>query len=109
MWVFLGLFGGHRFYLGDTGRSVAMLFTLGGLGVWTLVDGLLVGRRVTAVNRRRREAIMARYGILDAPDPLPSSHDGSGTSADHRVGGRRQARARLLPGRSRPEREGHRR
>jgi TM2 domain len=65
IWVVLGLFGGHRFYLGDTGRSVAMLFTLGGLGVWTLVDGFFVGRRVTAVNRRRRAAIMARYGILD--------------------------------------------
>jgi TM2 domain-containing protein len=65
IWVFLGVFGGHRFYLGDTGRSVAMLFTLGGLGVWTLVDGLFVARRVTAVNRQRRAAIMARYGILD--------------------------------------------
>ncbi|GIM91390.1 TM2 domain-containing protein [Paractinoplanes toevensis] len=67
IWVFLGIFGGHRFYLGDTGRSVAMLFTLGGLGVWTLIDGLFVARRVTAVNRQRRAAIMARYNILDMP------------------------------------------
>ena len=66
IWVCLGIFGGHRFYLGDTGRSVAMLFTLGGLGVWALVDGLFVGRRVTVVNRERRAAVMARYGILDA-------------------------------------------
>ena len=65
IWVFLGIFGGHRFYLGDTGRSIAMLFTLGGLGVWTLADVLLIGRRVRAVNGRRRAAIMARYGILD--------------------------------------------
>lgn len=65
IWVFAGIFGGHRFYLGDTGRSVAMLFTLGGLGVWTLVDGLFVGRRVRAVNRERRAVIMARHGILD--------------------------------------------
>jgi hypothetical protein len=66
IWVVLGIFGGHRFYLGDTGRSIAMLFTLGGLGLWTLADGLVVGRRVHAVNRARRAAIMARYGIVDA-------------------------------------------
>jgi TM2 domain-containing membrane protein YozV len=65
LWVVCGIFGGHRFYLGDTGRSIAMLFTLGGLGVWTLVDGLLVGRRVRTVNRRRREAIMARWGVVE--------------------------------------------
>jgi len=65
IWFFLGIFGGHRFYLGDTGRSIAMLFTLGGLGLWTLADGFFVGRRVRAVNRSRRAAIMARYGILD--------------------------------------------
>jgi TM2 domain-containing membrane protein YozV len=66
IWLFLGIFGGHRFYLGDTGRSIAMLFTLGGLGLWTLADVFFVGRRVRTVNRRRRAAIMARYGILDA-------------------------------------------
>jgi hypothetical protein len=65
IWLFAGIFGGHRFYLGDTGRSIAMLFTLGGLGLWTLADGIVVGRRVRAVNRRRRAAIMARYGIVD--------------------------------------------
>jgi TM2 domain-containing membrane protein YozV len=67
LWVVCGVFGGHRFYLGDTGRSIAMLFTLGGLGVWALVDVFLVGRRVRAVNARRRAAIMARHGIVEAP------------------------------------------
>ncbi|WP_328459610.1 TM2 domain-containing protein [Actinoplanes sp. NBC_00393] len=65
MWCFVGLIGGHRFYLGDTGRSIAMLFTLGGCGLWTLLDVFFVGRRVRAVNRDRRAAIMARYGIVD--------------------------------------------
>jgi hypothetical protein len=68
LWCVAGLFGGHRFYLGDTGRSIAMLFTLGGLGVWTLLDGFLIGRRVRAVNRSRRAAVMARYGIVDVGD-----------------------------------------
>ena len=66
LWLLIGIFGGHRFYLGDTGRSIAMLFTLGGLGVWTLTDVFFVGRRVRTVNRTRRAAIMARYGIVDA-------------------------------------------
>jgi hypothetical protein len=65
LWLVSGVFGGHRFYLGDTGRSIAMLFTLGGLGVWTLADGLFIARRVRAVNAARRAAIMARHGIVD--------------------------------------------
>ncbi|WP_430786253.1 TM2 domain-containing protein [Actinoplanes sp. G11-F43] len=66
LWFLTGIIGGHRFYLGDTGRSVAMLFTLGGLGLWTLADVLFVGRRVRAVNSARRAEIMARYGMIDA-------------------------------------------
>ena len=65
LWCVVGILGGHRFYLGDTGRSIAMLFTLGGLGVWTLLDVFFVGRRVHVVNRSRRTAIMARHGLVD--------------------------------------------
>lgn len=65
LWAVTGVFGGHRFYLGDTARSIAMLFTLGGLGVWTLADVFLVRRRVRVVNARRRATIMARHGIIE--------------------------------------------
>ncbi|MFC6568144.1 TM2 domain-containing protein [Actinoplanes utahensis] len=65
LWGLTGIIGGHRFYLGDTGRSIAMLFTLGGLGLWTLADLFLIGRRVRAVNGARRAAIMGRHGILE--------------------------------------------
>src|SRR5690349_3401326 len=67
LWCVVGILGGHRFYLGDTARSIAMLFTLGGLGLWTLADVFFIGRRVRAVNRSRRAAIMARHGILEDP------------------------------------------
>ena len=40
--LFLGGFGAHRFYVGKIGTGVLMLITLGGLGVWFLVDLLLV-------------------------------------------------------------------
>jgi TM2 domain-containing membrane protein YozV len=65
IWAVAGIFGGHRFYLGDTGRSIAMLFTLGGLGLWTLADAFFIKKRVRAINHRRRALIMARYGIVD--------------------------------------------
>lgn len=50
MWFFLGVLGGHRFYLGDIGMGVAMLFTLGGLGVWALIDVFFIGKRCEAKN-----------------------------------------------------------
>lgn len=39
---FLGAFGAHRFYVGKTGTAVAMIFTIGGLGVWALIDFIMI-------------------------------------------------------------------
>lgn len=37
-----GALGVHRFYVGKTGSGVAMLLTLGGCGIWYMVDLIMI-------------------------------------------------------------------
>ncbi len=36
--ILCGSLGIDRFYIGDTGQGIGKLLTLGGLGVWTIID-----------------------------------------------------------------------
>ncbi len=40
--IFVGVLGVHRFYVGKIGTGVAMIFTLGGLGIWALIDFIMI-------------------------------------------------------------------
>ncbi len=39
---FLGIFGAHRFYVGKIGTAILQIFTLGGLGIWTFIDFIMI-------------------------------------------------------------------
>jgi TM2 domain-containing membrane protein YozV len=39
---FVGWLGIHRFYVGKIGTGILMILTFGGLGIWTLVDFILI-------------------------------------------------------------------
>jgi hypothetical protein len=40
--LFIGSLGIGRFYTGHTGMAIAQLFTCGGLGIWALIDGIML-------------------------------------------------------------------
>ncbi|MEU7743573.1 TM2 domain-containing protein [Nonomuraea sp. NPDC049158] len=39
---FLGALGVHRFYVGKIGTGILQLITLGGLGIWVLIDFIMI-------------------------------------------------------------------
>ncbi|MFA5375940.1 MAG: TM2 domain-containing protein [Dehalococcoidia bacterium] len=51
--IFLGELGIDRFYVGDIGLGFGKLLTLGGLGVWWLIDLFLIMGRVDSINREK--------------------------------------------------------
>ncbi|MBB3114719.1 TM2 domain-containing membrane protein YozV [Paenibacillus phyllosphaerae] len=65
LWYFLGVFGGHRFYMKKTGTAVTQLIlTLTVIGafvtlVWLLVDAFLLHTWVKEHNRNVEDRIMS--------------------------------------------------
>jgi TM2 domain-containing membrane protein YozV len=40
--ILLGAFGAHRFYVGKPLTAILMIVTFGGLGVWALIDLIVI-------------------------------------------------------------------
>jgi len=50
--IFLGELGVDRFYAGDIRIGFGKLLTLGGLGLWWLIDIFLIMGRIDAINNK---------------------------------------------------------
>ena len=37
-----GVFGAHRFYVGKIGTGILQLVTIGGLGIWAMIDLIII-------------------------------------------------------------------
>ncbi len=64
LWLFLGEFGAHRFYLGRVGTGIAMLLTLGGLFIWALVDAFLIPGMLRANKRQVEKEVMEEIAAM---------------------------------------------
>jgi len=73
--VVLGFFGGffglHRFYVGKNGTGIAMLVTMGGMGIWWLYDMVLL---VTGEFRDADDLPVRNWSVED-PRPLGGRSD----------------------------------
>ncbi|WNF07481.1 TM2 domain-containing protein [Brevibacillus borstelensis] len=50
LWFFFGGIGGHRYYLGKYGTAILMTFTLGFVGIWTVIDAFLLNGMIQKTN-----------------------------------------------------------
>ncbi len=39
---FFGVLGVHRFYVGKVGTGILQLLTIGGFGIWALIDFIMI-------------------------------------------------------------------
>lgn len=63
LWFFTGGLGGHRYYMGDIGYALGMTFTLGGLGLWTLIDAFLISGAIDSKIEIKERELIAQLGL----------------------------------------------
>ena len=76
LWLFTGLLGGHRFYLGDRTGGFTVMFTLGGfLGILWLVDAFTLYDRIVKVNESIEASVIIevlnRRRLKETPGTAP--------------------------------------
>ena len=78
---FGGFFGLHRFYVGKTHSGVAMICTLGGLGIWWLYDVVLLA----AGEFRDIDDLPLRRWTVDDPRPYGGRADARVQEVEERL------------------------
>lgn len=95
LWFTAGLFGGHRIYLERSPTAILMFVTLGGAGIWWLIDLVLLNGMVRSYNEdqvRRREAGLPPRALRFMP-PL---HQVGSLDQPPAWAGKRSRRLRLV-------------
>ena len=67
---FLGGLGIHRFFVGKTGTGILMLITFGGLGIWWLIDLIMIA--IGSFTDIEGRAIT--YQSANTANTVPSTH-----------------------------------
>jgi hypothetical protein len=74
----VGPFGGHRFYLGQTGWGLFFLFTAGFFLIGWVIDLFMIPAYVQSYNRRVEFLREEAAGGVEPPiDPAPGLADGA--------------------------------
>lgn len=75
--VWLGYLGIDRFLVGDIVAGILKLITLGGFGLWVLIDCFLIGSRARAKNIALARELKASFagGSSRAAPAAPSAPD----------------------------------
>ncbi len=69
--ILLGGLGIHRFYVGKIGTGILMLITLGGLGIWVLIDLIMI-----AIGKfTDKDGLLIAAGTEPAPAPSSGESD----------------------------------
>ena len=65
LWLFLSPLGAHRYYLGHIVYAIFMTITLGGFGIWALIDAFFIPSAIDKVNKQKRKEIYNHYGLTE--------------------------------------------
>lgn len=62
MSILFGIFGVDRFMLGDTGLGIGKLLTLGGCGIWAIIDIFFCHAKAKEINYITVMQLIHQYG-----------------------------------------------